>query len=290
MENNNTKNKENLTFEEEKSIKVTFIERNTVGSLIFRPHCHLRLELLRVTSGELNVTVNKKNFVVKAGSVVVINSFNIHTAFSGNDGVKCYAIMFDLDRLYNDSTITNKFLVPLKEQLLVLDDYITDNEILIEIDHIIDRYNSKSMRVMGGIYNLLGLFFDKGYYKSNIKIPTNKKFHEIVNYINKYVDNADKYTEDLNVPQLAKAFGYNPSYLCRKFKEYTGLSVSNYISLLRLERAQVLLVNSDIPISRVACESGFNDIVYFSHCFKKHFGVSPSTFRKENLAPLNYKK
>ena len=104
----------------------------------------------------------------------------MHTAFSGNGGVKCYAVMFDLDKLYNDSTMTNKYLIPLKEQLLVLEDYITDDEISSEIDRIIGFYNARSMCVLGGVYNLLGLFFDKGYYKSNIKIPTNEKFYEIV--------------------------------------------------------------------------------------------------------------
>lgn len=288
MENNNLQNAEKLPFDGEKTIKVSLLERTTPGSLVFRPHCHLRLEILRVISGELNVTVNQKTITATNESVIIINSYNMHTAFSGNGGVKCYAIMFDFDKLYNESTMTDNCLVPLKEQIYVLNDYLTDESIIAQVDKIIECYNSNSMQTIGNVYTLMGMFFDKGYFKSNIKVPTNEKFFKIVNFINKNVGVADGHTVDLTIPGLAKRFGYNQSYLCRKFKEYTGFTITNYINLLRLEKAQVLLTTTDRPISLISYRCGFNDLVYFSHCFKKRFGVSPSTFRKKNIAPLNY--
>lgn len=284
----NTEKSQNHTASGEKSVKISLLERTSPGSLVFKPHCHLRLEFLRVISGELIVTVNQKKIIAKAGSIVVVNPYNMHTGFSGKNGVVCYAVMFDADKLYNDSTLTQNYLIPLREQLIVLSDYLEDDDIINEIDRLIEFSENNSLCTLGSVYMLLGLFFNKGYCHSNIKIPTNEKFYEIVNYINRYVGHEDGHTVDLSVPGIANTFGYNQSYLCRKFKEYTGFTVTNYVNLLRLEKAQVLLATTDKPISVISYRSGFNDLVYFSHCFKKQFGVSPSTFRKENSAPLNY--
>lgn len=290
MENNYN----NLTIEKdktivgEKSVKIQFLKRDEVDSIIFKPHCHLRLELLRVVSGELLVTVNQRQIIAKAGSLVVINPYDLHTGFSGPNGVELYAIMFDVNRLYNQSTMTSKFLLPLNERIIFLNDYIEDSEIIREIDRLISFYKNDSMCFMGSVYMLLGLFFNKALYHSNIKIPTNEKFYSIVEYINLNTTHEDGHTVDLTVPGLAKKFGYNESYLCRKFKEHTGFTITNYINLLRLEKAQVLLATTDKSISYISYRSGFNDLVYFSHCFKKQFGVSPSTFRKTSSFPLNY--
>jgi len=289
MKTQNTQKSQNHISNKEKSIKVSLLEKNSPGSLVFKPHCHLSLEFFRVISGELIITLNQKRIIAKPGSIVVVNPYDMHTGFSGENGVKCYAVMFDADRLYNDSTFTKEHLIPLREQIIVLSDYIEDNDIINEIDRLIEFSNSNSPCLMGSVYMLLGIFFSKGYYSSRIKIPTNEKFYEIVDYINKYVGHEDGHTVDLSVPGLARKFGYNKSYMCRKFKEYTGFTITNYVNLLRLEKAQVLLSTTDRPISVISYRSGFNDLVYFSHCFKKQFGVSPATFRKQNIAPLNYK-
>lgn len=288
MENNNIQNIKSEVFSREKSVKIQFLERNTADSIIFKAHCHLRLELLRVISGELCVTVNQRKIVAKAGSMVVVNPYDLHAGFSGTNGVKLYAVMFDVNRLYNESTMTSNFLVPLNDRIIILDDYIEDDEIIKEFDRLINFYKEDSMCFMGSVYMILGLFFNKGRYRSNIKMPTSEKFYSIVEYINFNATHEDGHTVDLTVTGIAKKFGYNESYLCRKFKEHTGFTITNYVNLLRLEKAQVLLSTTDKPISLISYRSGFNDLVYFSHCFKKQFGVSPSTFRKTNSSPLNY--
>ena len=265
MKTQNTQKSQNHISNKEKSIKVSLLEKNIPSSLVFKPHCHLSLEFFRVISGELIITLNQKRIIAKPGSIVVVNPYDMHTGFSGENGVKCYTVMFDSDRLYNNSTFTKEHLIPLREQIIVLSDYIEDNDIINEIDRLIEFSNSNSPCLMGSVYMLLGIFFSKGYYSSRIKIPTNEKFYEIVDYINKYVGHEDGHTVDLSVPGLARKFGYNKSYMCRKFKEYTGFTITNYVNLLRLEKAQVLLSTTDRPISVISYRSGFNDLVYFSH-------------------------
>lgn len=288
MENIGMQKNQKQVIYSEKSVKVSLFEKNMPNSLIFKPHCHQRLELLRVVSGELTVTLNQKSIIAKKDSLVVINPYNMHTGISGSNGVTCYAIMFDLDKLFNESTLTQKYLMPLLEQILILENYVKDEEIIKEVDRLIEFSKNDSMCAIGSVYMLLGLFFNNNRFSSNIKIPSNEQFYTIVDYINKNVGVDDGHTVDLSVPGLAKKFGYNKSYLCRKFKEHTGFTITNYVNLLRLEKAQVLLTTTEKSINVVSYRSGFNDIAYFSHCFKKQFGISPTTFRKTNAIPLNY--
>jgi len=66
--------------------------------------------------------------------------------------------------------------------------------------------------------------------------------------------------------------------LHRKIKEITGLSTTEFIRSIRLrEAAKLLKLNSDY-VTQVGYQIGFSDHSYFSKCFKKQFGVSPSVY------------
>jgi len=66
-----------------------------------------------------------------------------------------------------------------------------------------------------------------------------------------------------------------------------GLGCNEYISQLRNEKAQYLLVNTNFPTGKIARMVGFKDINYFSSSFKKNFGLSPTQYRKKNRNPEN---
>ena len=55
---------------------------------------------------------------------------------------------------------------------------------------------------------------------------------------------------------------------------------AEFLSDLRLRRAQELLKNNELTINDIAQRCGYSDIAYFSRCFKNRFGVSPSRWRK----------
>lgn len=58
------------------------------------------------------------------------------------------------------------------------------------------------------------------------------------------------------------------------------ITVSKYVTYLRLEHAKQLLQNSDIPVTEVAMLSGYQNVSYFIRSFKKTYGVSPLKYRK----------
>ncbi len=77
--------------------------------------------------------------------------------------------------------------------------------------------------------------------------------------------------------------GMSRMQLHRKLKALVGLSTTEFIRSQRLKMATHILLNSDINISEVAYEVGFNDPSYFTKCFKASYGISPGNYAKAQL-------
>ena len=81
-----------------------------------------------------------------------------------------------------------------------------------------------------------------------------------------------------SVEELSASLGMSRMQLHRKLKALTGLSASEFIRSQRLKLAADLLKNSDAIVSQVGYAVGFNDPSYFTKCFKKQFGCTPSEY------------
>lgn len=86
--------------------------------------------------------------------------------------------------------------------------------------------------------------------------------------------------EDLKIEDLAFLAGMSLSSFKRKFQAAFGTSPTRYIVQKRLDRAKALLSTTDMRISEIAYDCGFNDLGYFSKTFRSHIGFSPSEFRE----------
>lgn len=84
---------------------------------------------------------------------------------------------------------------------------------------------------------------------------------------------------DINVGSIADELGLSKNYFGKVFKNATGLSVSNFVSNLRIQQAAELLRDTNMKVYEVGCRVGFENQHYFSAAFKQIIGVSPSEFR-----------
>ncbi len=87
---------------------------------------------------------------------------------------------------------------------------------------------------------------------------------------------------NLKLDQLAKLCNLSLSSFKREFKKEYNDSPTNYINDRRLEKAKELLSITDLPISEIAYETGFQDSLYFTRLFKKKIGIPPTAYRTEN--------
>jgi AraC-like DNA-binding protein/ligand-binding sensor protein len=95
-------------------------------------------------------------------------------------------------------------------------------------------------------------------------------------FIAKNQDNA------LCLATVAKAVNTSTFYFCKLFKKTTGLTFTDYLTRVRIEKAKTLLLDPNRRVSEVAYEVGFQSLTQFNRVFKKILGESPTTFRQKS--------
>lgn len=101
------------------------------------------------------------------------------------------------------------------------------------------------------------------------------------NFIEKAKDfiNKNYMQEGLSLSTIADCVHVSPGYLSQLFKQVVGESCVEYLSKVRINQAKKLLKETNLKAYEVAFQIGFNDSQYFSTCFKKYVGVSPTDYR-----------
>ncbi|PKV52588.1 signal transduction histidine kinase [Aquimarina sp. MAR_2010_214] len=127
---------------------------------------------------------------------------------------------------------------------------------------------------------------------SSPKVKLEKSQDEIflenlVSNINLRLDDAD-----FKMEELAESLHMGYSSLYRKCHALTGNSLVDFVRLLRLKKAAVLITKYGYNISEASFMTGFNDPKYFSKCFKKYFKKTPIAFKKEanKIGAITYLK
>lgn len=148
----------------------------------------------------------------------------------------------------------------------------TVREINFNIDELISDMNM--------LINCISL-----YVQNNIKcdvLPAqNNSGNYLVDMAKEYI--FSHYDDDVTLGTVAKICHCNGSYLSHLFKRKTGMTISDYITSFRITRAKYYLSITDYSVTRISEMVGYNDSGYFARVFKKHTGVSPYLFRKQEI-------
>ncbi|MDB6174313.1 MAG: AraC family transcriptional regulator [Chthoniobacteraceae bacterium] len=86
--------------------------------------------------------------------------------------------------------------------------------------------------------------------------------------------------EELSLKEVAQAVHVSTFHFCKMFKRATGLTFTEYLSLVRVAKAKKLLANPQLRISEIAFEAGFSSITHFNRMFHRIAGRSPTSFRE----------
>ena len=95
-----------------------------------------------------------------------------------------------------------------------------------------------------------------------------------------WIDN--NFMQDITLTMAAQRTNLSSSYLSRCFKEIVGVTFSQYVRDTRIDYAQKMLEQSNLPIRRISELCGFQDYFYFDKVFKKVVGLTPGVFRQKN--------
>ena len=102
--------------------------------------------------------------------------------------------------------------------------------------------------------------------------------NELVVKILNYID--DNLYKRITMDEISSIFYFNKDYLMRIFKKELDITIMDYINKRRIYNSLELLKNTDDLVIKVALNSGYSSLEYYSETFTKVLGVSPLTYRK----------
>lgn len=109
--------------------------------------------------------------------------------------------------------------------------------------------------------------------------PQNNCDYELYNHILSVI-HGNVFEKKLTIDKIAKACFCSKSMVSHVFKKRSGISINNYITNLRMKKAEDLLKTSNLNITDVAYSCGYTDSNYFVYVFGKRHGISPLKYRK----------
>ena len=143
-----------------------------------------------------------------------------------------------------------------------------------KVDHAIDELLLRIERIQFEPFDLRDASGEsKPSTRHSSQLPF-ARVRQIVDFI------ADNFQQDIDSLDIAVSAGIHPKYAMGLFRKSTGMTLNEYVTLLRLSFAQAQLINGDGNVLNVAMESGFRSLSAFNKSFRKIAGRSPSDFRR----------
>lgn len=105
---------------------------------------------------------------------------------------------------------------------------------------------------------------------------------KMVNKARSYIE--ENHFKNISLEEVSRHVNISPFYLSRIFKEVKGVSFTDYLTRIRIKKAQNMLMSTDMTVSEISRLVGYRDANYFSRIFKKVVGESPLQFRKGEKA------
>ncbi len=111
-----------------------------------------------------------------------------------------------------------------------------------------------------------------------VKEEETKNYPRVIGEAKRYI--REHHAEQVSLPEVAATVGLTPSYFSTLFKEHLGMSYSEYLTLVRLERAKELLKETYYRVYEISHMVGYANQYYFNRLFKKVVGLTPLDYRK----------
>ena len=179
---------------------------------------------------------------------------------------------------YNESEIfSNRILVPF-DRIFYLSDTQFCTGTLKEMCREMRSNNLHSQEMASALLKKLLVEFIRKDNSSKKKLDDNsvaicKKIKDCV---------GENLTGELTNITVAKELGYHPYYINSIFKKVEGVTLHSYIISQKIDLAKYLLLSTNLPIAKISEQCGFSGASYFSECFAKNSGVTPSEYREKS--------
>ena len=267
----------------------TYHIENAGRSFQIPVHWHDEFEIIYVRSGFLTVSISGESYIGKTGEAFVVSPGNLHLMGSQSGTVDYYTFLFPLKYISfrTDDMLDEKLLESLNSGHLMICPRVKDTakELCEQLIEIYEAKNDESeskittqVRTKIILLQFILEMWKKGFVIENDTSGRNTVEKEMVSYIQQ------NFTGKISLREFGEQFHLSEKYISRYFKEHFHITLSQYVTYLRLEHAKQLLQDTDIPVTDVAMQSGYQNVSYFIRSFQKAYAVSPLKYRKNNYS------
>lgn len=247
------------------------------SSYRYEAHRHIEYEVNYVNSGNCIMTFEGEHVPLKEGECIVISPWIEHGFLvDAQKGCRITQAEFRVESAEGLGDVFSfagqtypyyqikdcRDVVPLMEQTARL--------------HRAKRNKYQSVQLgLAVIQMILGLRYHIGKEVSVASGIKNEKISEFMKYLQKH------YREPLKIEELAEERGISSRYIRKYFLKEIGMSCSDYVTVLRINKAKELLWETGRSVTEIAMEIGYGTPQYFSRIFKEKVGVTPSEYREK---------
>lgn len=258
------------------------------------PHWHEEMEWIYFQKGDFPVWINTKEYQVHAPAFMCIHPEELHALILEKDGIES-AVVFPLDILCFEryDAAEAKVLGPLAEGKLRMPVLCRSGDAAFEelsacykeIEQMLrqmkEQKNMFYLNIKAKMLELIAVAYKYDLLTRQVRegreeAGTVENLKKVLQYIGEH------YSSPIRLSELAELVNMNEQYFCRYFKKNIGKTITEYINVIRVEKAATALAETEDKIIDIAAACGFDNIGYFIRRFKKEKGMTPSEYRKKS--------
>ncbi|WP_066191469.1 MULTISPECIES: AraC family transcriptional regulator [Gracilibacillus] len=251
-----------------------------------KPHQHAAIEIMYVIKGKCKIEINNKIIELRKQQYIFIYGNVPHrlivekkqpcrmlnVEFEWRQSSKHFT---DIDTLVSHDNRLHKMLTAEEDYFILKDGghiYSQLSSLVLELD----LQTTGNLLQIDVLFIQLLLNIAKSRHEQRNQLDETNEFiiHQVLSYIH------ENYDYEIRVQDLARIVHLHPNYLHRIFKQSLHVTINEYITNLRLDKAKMLLSKTDIPVTEIASYVGINTSQYFSNMFKTVTQMTPSQYRQ----------
>ena len=258
------------------------------------PHWHEEMEWIYFQKGDFPVWINTKEYQVHAPAFMCIHPEELHALILEKDGIES-AVVFPVDILCFEryDAAEAKVLGPLAEGKLRMPVLCRSGDAAFEelsacykeieqmLSQMKEQKNMFYLNIKAKMLELIAVAYKYDLLTRQVRegreeAGTVENLKKVLQYIGEH------YSSPIRLSELAELVNMNEQYFCRYFKKNIGKTITEYINVIRVEKAATALAETEDKIIDIAAACGFDNIGYFIRRFKKEKGMTPSEYRKKS--------
>lgn len=251
-------------------------------------HWHSQVEFLYVEKGEITCCVNTSSVLLKEHECIFINSKESHSILHNAGVGHIKIILFPAEFIFDSNNhFCKECINPIahKEQYQYI--HLTSEkqwqgEILCELEKLLCYCENNIAKKMPFIiFSVCRIWEKLASFRreiplidpSTVRSPSQIRLQQMLSFIIRH------YAEPITLGDIAGAANISQSEAARCFKKNLDVTPFNYLIQYRLEVAKTMLQSSEVSITEIAMQCGFESVSYFDRVFRKYYWLTPKEFR-----------